>query len=222
MLRPALLALVSLGFGVAAVLLPDRLFPPDDNYRTLSAVEEAFRGVLLGSIRFVVGGLAGFGLAAALLPQGGGGGRRSVALVVTALFALAAVGLSGPAFRGMTRFPGGGSLEERHRWAEARLGRPYREAVAWAASAPAVREACGGSARFGPAEGGRNVVRVGSAEWSSTLTLDVEGERGAARLALETRLPLKPEDSRPVVLEAVLEAEGRRVRLDRTGSAGGP
>ena len=215
--RPRLYTVAALAFGIAAVLVPDRIFPPDDNYRTLSVVGEAFRGVVLGSFRFAMGAFAGLGLAAGLGSIGGRGARRPVALVFAALLALVLVAFSGFALRGVTHFPAGGTLEERHRWAELRLERPYMEAVAWAAVAPALREACGESLRFGPAAGGRNVVRAGTEEWASTFTLDIEGELASARLVLTTRLPFSPKDARPIVGEAILEAGGRSQALDPAG-----
>lgn len=212
-------ALAALLLGVLAVVLPDRLFPPDVNYRTISALGEAFRGFVLGGFRFAMGAFAGLALAAAATSIGGGGARRPVALAISALFALGVVGVSGFAFRGLTHFPAGGSLEERDRWADLRLDRPYREVVAWAAASSAVREACGESLRFGPAPGTRNVVFAGSGEWTATLTLDVEGEKGSARLAVTAVLPYSPKEARPVVSSAALEAGGRSRGLDSSGAA---
>ncbi len=218
MLKTVLFAAAALVLGVLAVVLPDRLFPPDVNYRTISALGEAFRGFVLGGFRFAMGAFAGLALAAAATSVGGGGARRPVALAVSALFALGVVGVSGFAFRGLTHFPSGGSLEERHRWADLRLDRPYREVVAWAAASSAVREACGESLRFGPAPGTRNVVFAGSGDWTATLTLDVEGEKGSARLAVTAVLPYSPKEARPVVSSATLEAGGRRRELDPAGA----
>jgi len=100
-----------------------------------------------------------------------------------------------------------------------RLARPYREAVAWAAAASAVREACGESLRFGPAPGTRNVVLVGSADWTATLTLDVEGEKGSAQLAVTAVLPFSPPDARVVIRSATIETGGRSAGLDSAGNA---
>ena len=221
-MKSALYALSALSFGVLAVILPDRLFPVDDNYRTISVFGEAFRGFVLGSFRFAMGAFAGLALAAGLASLRGGGARRPVALVVSALFAVGVIGVSGFVFRVVTHFPSGGSLEERHRWAEMRLDRPYREAVRWASSAPALHDACGAPLRLGPATDARNVVFVGAEEWTATLTLDVEGEKGSARLNLEATLPFSPTDARPVVTEAAFESGGRRVALDPAGNAVGP
>lgn len=219
MTKALLFGVAALLFGVLAVVVPDRIFPPDLNYRTISSLGEAFRGVILGSFRFALGAFAGLALAAGLSSLGGGGARRPVALVLSALFALGVVGVSGLAFRGLTHFPSGGSIEQRHRWAGLRLGRPYDEAVAWAAAAPAVREACGEALRFGPAPGARNVVFVDSREWTATLTLDVEGEKGSARLEVALGIPLSPPEARPVIRTATLEAGGRRTGLDSAGNA---
>jgi len=221
MKKAVLFAVAALVFGILAVVVPDRLGPPEMNYGTISVLGEAFRAFILGSFRFVMGAFAGLALVAGLTSLGGGGARRPVTLVLYSLFALCVVGVSGPAFRSLTRFPSAGSLEERHRWAERRLDRPYREAVAWAAAAPGLREACGESLRFGPAPHARNVVLVGSGEWSATLTLDVEGEKGSARLAMTAVLPFSPLDARPVVRSATLEAGGRRTGLDSAGNAVG-
>ena len=219
MSKGVLLTLAAIVFGVLAVALPDRLFPPDLNYRTISPYGEAFRGFVLGSFRFAMGAFAGLTLVAGIAALGGGGARRPVVLVVSSLFALAVVGVSGFVFRGMTYFPSGGSLEDRHRWAELRLARPYREAVAWVAAAPAVHEACGTSLRFGPATAARNLVVVGEDAWTATLTFDVEGEKGTARLSLEATLPFSPKDARAGVRSATLEAGGRRIALDSAGNA---
>lgn len=221
MTKALLFAVAALVFGVLAVVVPDRLFPPEMNYRTISAFGEAFRGFVLGSFRFAMGAFAGLALAAGLASLGGAGARRPVALVVSSLFAIGVIAVSGFVFRGPTHFPSGGSVEERHRWAEMRLDRPYRAVAAWVAASPAVREALGGALSFGPAMGTRNVVFVGTGEWSTTLTLDVEGEKGSGRLALEATLPFTPESARPVVGSAVLEVAGRRVGLDSSGSAVG-
>jgi hypothetical protein len=221
MTKSALFALSALVFGVLAVVLPDRLVPVSDNYRTISAFGEAFRGFILGSFRFAMGVFAGLALAAGLASLRGGGARRPVALVVSALFAVAVIGVSGFVFRVVTHFPSGGSLEERHRWAEMRLDRPYREAVGWASAAPALHDACGAPLRFGPATDARNVVLVGAEEWTVTFTLDVEGEKGRARLTLEATFPFSPKDARPVVREAAFESGGRRVTLDSAGNAVG-
>ena len=221
MTKALLFAVAALVFGVLAVVVPDRLFPPDMNYRTISAFGEAFRGFVLGSFRFAMGAFAGLALAAGLAALGGVGARRPVALVVASLFAIVVIAVSGFAFRGLTSFPSGGSLEERHRWAEMRLRRPYRASAAWVAASPALREVLGEAFRFGPAAEARNVVFVGAGEWSMTLTLDVEGEKGSGRLALEATLPFSPESARPVVGSAVLEAAGRRVLLGSSGSGVG-
>ena len=199
-------------------MLPDRLFPPDTNYRTLTVVGEAFKAVVLGMFRFALGAFSGVALSSGLAAVGGGGARRPVALVLASLFGILVVGVSGFAFRGLSFFPSSGSLEERHRWAEMRLDRPYREAVAWAAASEAVRGACGASLRFGPAVGARNAVLVGTREWTATLTLDVEGEKGSGRLELTETLPFEPKDARPAV-SATFEAGGRRVPLDSAGNA---
>lgn len=212
-------AFAALLLGVVSVVVPDRLFPPDVNYRTISALGEAFRGFVLGGFRFAMGAFAGLALVAAATSVGGGGARRPMALAVSALFALGVVAVSGFAFRGLTHFPANGALEERHRWADLRLDRPYREVVAWAAASTAVREACGESPRFGPAPGTRNVVFAGSSDWTATLTLDVEGEKGSARLAVTAVLPYSPKEARPVVSSATLEAGGRRRGLDSSGAA---
>ncbi len=212
-------ALAALVFGVLAVFVPDRLFSTDMNYRTISSLGEAFRGFVLGSFRFALGAFAGLALVAGLSSIGGGGARRPVALVLSALLSLAVIGVSGFAFRGLTHFPANGTLEERHRWAELRLARPYREAVAWVAAAPTVREACGEALRFGPARDARNVVLVGSGEYLATLMLDVEGEKGSARLTMTATLPYAPQDARAVVRSASLEAGGGRVALDSAGNA---
>jgi hypothetical protein len=219
MVKIVLYALAALLFGVLAVVVPDRLFPPEMNYRTISVLGEAFRAFVLGSFRFAMGAFAGLALVAGLSSLGGGGARRPVALVLSSVFALTVIGASGFVFRGLTHFPSGGSLEERHRWADLRLARPYREAVAWAAASPAVREACGESLRFGPASGTRNVVLVGSSDWTATLTLDVEGEKGSAQLAVTAVLPFSPPNARPGVRSASLEAGGGRVALDSAGNA---
>lgn len=214
-------AVVALVFGTLAVVLPDRVFPPDDNYRSISDLGEAFRGFVLGSFRFAMGLFAGLTLVAGLTSPGGGGTRRPVALLLASLFAVAVVGASGFAFRGPTYFPAAASIEDRDHWARRRLGRPYVEAVAWAAASPAVREACGTELRFGPARDARNAVHVGSREWRCTLTLDVEGERGSARLSLTALLPISPGEARPVVGPATLEVRGRTVVLDSAGVAPG-
>ena len=220
MTKGLLYAVVAIVFGVLAVVLPDRLYPPDTNYRTLTVVGEAFKGVVLGAFRFALGGFSGTALAAGLAGLAGGGARRPVALVLASLFGILVIGVSGFAFRGLSYFPSSGSLEERHRWAEMRLDRPYREAVAWASASEAVRAACGTSLRFGPASGARNAVLVGTREWTATFTLDVEGEKGSARLELTETLPFEPKDARPAVT-ATLETEGRRVPLDSAGNAVG-
>ena len=222
MSRAVSYSLAALVFGVLAVVLPDRIVPVDDNYRTVSVFGEAFRGFVLGSFRFALGAFAGLGLAAGLASIRGGGARRPVALVVSALLAVAVIGVSGFVFQVVTHFPAGGSLEERHRWAETRLDRPYREAVAWASAATALRDACGTPLRVGPATGGRNVVLVGRDEWTTTLTLDVEGEKGSARLSLEATLPFSPRDARLHVRSAEFEAGGRLVALDPAGNAQAP
>lgn len=221
MTKALLFAVAAVVFGVLAVVVPDRLFPPEMNYRTISALGEAFRGFVLGSFRFAMGAFAGLALVAGLAALGGGGARRPVALVVSSLLAIGVIAVSGFAFRGLTHFPSGGSLEERHRWAEMRLDRPYRAVAVWVAASPALRETLGETLRFGPATEARNVVFVGTGEWSTTLTLDVEGEKGSGRLALQATLPFSPESARPVVGSAVLEAAGRRVVLDSSGSAVG-
>ena len=221
MTKALLFAVAALVFGVLAVVVPDRLFPPEMNYRTISAIGEAFRGFVLGSFRFAMGAFAGLALAAGLASLGGAGARRPVALVVSSLFAIGVIAVSGFVFRGLTHFPSGGSLEERHRWAEMRLDRPYRAVAVWVAASSALREALGEALGFGPATDARNVVFVGKEEWNTTLTLDVEGERGSGRLALEATLPFAPESARPVVGSAVLEAAGRRIVLDSSGSAVG-
>ena len=218
MTKSVLYAAAAIVFGVLAVVLPDRLFPPDTNYRSISVVVVAFRGVILGSFRFALGAFSGLALAAGLARLAGGGARRPVALVVASLFGILVVGASGFAFRGLTYFPSSGSLEQRHRWAERWLDRPYREAVAWASASEAVREACGTAVRFGPATEARNAVLVGTREWTATFTLDVEGEKGSARLEMAVTVPFEPKDARPVVA-ATLEADGRRVPLDSAGSA---
>ncbi|MFN7990467.1 MAG: hypothetical protein U0529_23560 [Thermoanaerobaculia bacterium] len=218
MTKGVVYAAAAIVVGVLAVVLPDRLFPPDTNYRTLTVVGEAFKAVILGAFRLALGAFSGLALSAGLASIGGAGARRPVALVFAALFGLLVVGVSGFAFRGLSFFPSSGSLEERHRWAEMRLDRPYREAVAWAAASGAVREACGASLRFGPAVGARNAVLVGTREWTATLTLDVEGEKGSGRLELTETLPFEPKDTRPVI-SATLEAGGRRVALDSAGNA---
>jgi hypothetical protein len=217
-MKAVLFAVAALLFGVLAVVVPDRLFPPEMNYRTISVLGEAFRAFVLGSFRFALGAFAGLTLAAGLTSLGGGGARRPGVLVLSSLFALAVIGVSGFGFRGLTYFPSGGSIEERHRWAAMRLDRPYREVVAWAAAAPGIREACGESLRFGPAPGTRNLVLVGSSDWSATLTLDVEGEKGNARLAVTAVLPFSPTDARPVVRSATLETNGRSSGLDSAGN----
>ena len=219
MRKAVLFAVAALLFGVLAVVVPDRLVPPELNYRTISVFGEAFRGFVLGSFRFAMGAFAGLALVAGLSSLGGGGARRPVALVLSSVFALIVIGASGFAFRGLTHFPSAGSLEERDRWAVVTLGRPYREAVAWASAAPGVREACGESLRLGPATGMRNVVLVGKGLWTATLTLDVEGEKGSARLKVTAVLPFSPKDARPVVEPAVLEAGGRSIALDSAGNA---
>jgi hypothetical protein len=99
-----------------------------------------------------------------------------------------------------------------------RLDRPYREVVAWAAASPAVREVCGEALLLGPAPGTRNVVVVGSSDWSATLTLDVEGEKGSARLEVSAALPFSPSDARPVVRSAALETKGQSTGLDSAGN----
>ncbi|HYN41434.1 MAG TPA: hypothetical protein VE129_06640 [Thermoanaerobaculia bacterium] len=218
-MKALLFAVSALLFGVLAVVVPDRLFPPEMNYRTISVLGEAFQAFVLGSFRFALGAFAGLTLAAGLTSLGGGGARRPVALVLSSLFALAVVGVSGFGFRGLTHFPSRGSIEERHRWAGMRLDRPYREVVAWAAASPAVQEACGEALRFGPAPGTRNVVLVGSSDWTATLTLDVEGEKGSARLAVTAVLPFSPPDARPVVRSGTLAAGGGRTGLDSAGNA---
>ena len=177
--------LPALVLAVLAVALPDRLVPPDDNYRIVSTVEEVFRAVVLGSFRFALGAFAGLALAAGLASvPGHGGARRRVALVVSALFGLGLVAVSGILFRGLAVFPAGASLDVRHRWAGNRLGSAYAAAVAWGAASPAVRAACGESPRFAPAPAARNAVRVDPREWAFTFTLDVQGEKGSGRLAL--------------------------------------
>ena len=217
-MRGVVYAVAAVVAGVLAVVLPDRLFPPDSNYRTLTVVGEAFKGVVLGGFRLALGAFAGLALAAGLAAIRGGGARRPVALVVAGLLAILVVGVSGFAFRGLSFFPKDGTLEERHRWAEMRLDRPYRETVAWAAASAAVRDAFGASPRFGPAAGARNAVLVGTREWTATFTLDVEGEKGRGRLEASMTLPFEPRDARPEV-SATLEAEGRRVPLDSAGNA---
>lgn len=221
MTKALLFAVAALVFGVLAVVVPDRLFPPEMNYRTISTFGEAFRGFILGSFRFAMGAFAGLALVAGLASLGGVGARRPVALVVSSLFAIGVIAVSGFAFRGFTHFPAGGSLEERHRWAEMRLDRPYRAVAVWVAASSALREALGEALGFGPATDARNVVFVGKEEWSTTLTLDVEGEKGSGRLVLEATLPFSPEDARAAVGSAVLEAAGRRIVLDSSGSAVG-
>lgn len=218
MSKGLLYAVAAIVFGLLAVVLPDRLFPPDTNYRTLSVVGEAFKAVVLGGFRLAIGAFSGLALAAGLAALFGGGARRPVALVLASLFGILVVGVSGFAFRGLSFFPESGSLEERHRWAELRLDRPYREAVAWAAASEAVRAACGAGARFGPAAGARSAVLVGTREWTATFTLDVEGETGRARLEMTETLPFEPKDARPAIV-ATLEAGGRRVPLDSAGRA---
>ena len=83
MTKTVLYAVAAIVFGVLAVLLPDRLFPSDINYRTISALGEAFRGFVLGSFRFAMGAFAGLTLVAGLTSLGGGGARRPVALVLS-------------------------------------------------------------------------------------------------------------------------------------------
>lgn len=218
MTKGVLYAVAAIVFGVLAVVLPDRLLPPDTNYRTLTVVGEAFKAVILGAFRFALGAFSGLALSAGLASLAGGGARRPAALLLASLFGILVVGVSGFAFRGLSYFPSSGSLEERHRWAEMRLDRPYREAVAWAGASEAVRAACGAALRFGPAVGARNAAFVGTREWTATFTLDVEGEKGNARLEMTVTVPFEPKDARPVVA-ATLEAGGRRVPLDSAGSA---
>ncbi len=91
MTKTLLFAVAALVFGVLAVVVPDRLFPPEMNYRTISAFGEAFRGFVLGSFRFAMGAFAGLALAAGLSSLGGGGARRPVALVVSSLFAMGVI-----------------------------------------------------------------------------------------------------------------------------------
>ena len=150
MTKALLFAVAALVFGVLAVVVPDRLFPPEMNYRTISTFGEAFRGFILGSFRFAMGAFAGLALVAGLASLGGVGARRPVALVVSSLFAIGVIAVSGFAFRGFTHFPAGGSLEERHRWAEMRLDRPYRAVAVWVAASSALREALGEALGFGP------------------------------------------------------------------------
>lgn len=221
MSRTAVLYVVSaIAFALVAVVLPDRLVPPDDNFRVVSSVEEAFRAVVLGSFRLALGAFAGLALAAGLgTLLGAGAARRPVALVVSALLALAVAAVSGVAFRGLAVFPAGADLDVRHRWASAKLGPPYAAAVAWGEASPAVRAACGASPRFGPAPETRNAARVDAREWTFTFTLDVEGEKGSGRLVLSGVLPLEPEGARPAVSTALLTAEGAAVPLDSAGNA---
>jgi hypothetical protein len=212
------LAVAALVLGILAVVVPDRLLPPEMNYRTVSVLDEAFRAFILGSFRFAMGAFAGLALVAGLTSFGGGGARRPGALVLSSLLAVAVVGASAFAFRGVNGFPSGGTLEERHRWAEMRLRRPYGALAAWVAAAPAVREACGEALHVGPAAGERNVVLVGSGEFSMTFTLDVEGEKGSGRLSVGAVLPFSPADARPVVRSARLVTSGRSMGLDSAGN----
>lgn len=218
MLRGSLYAVAAVAFAVLAVVLPDRLFPPDDNYRVVSVLGEAFRGWVLGTFRAGMGLFSGLALVAGLASLEGAGARRPAALLLSSLFGLLVVGVSGFAFRGPTHFPARGSLEARDRWGGWKLGRPYRAAVDWAAAAPAVREACGTALRFGPARDARNAVSVGGEAWDAAFTLEIAGEKGSGRLGLTLRLPLAPRDARPVVAAATLETGGRVVPLDSSGS----
>ncbi len=218
MTKAFLLAVAALVFGILAVVVPDRLLPPDMSSGTISVPGEAFRSFILGSFRFAMGAFAGLALAAGLTSFGGGRARRPGALVLSSLFAVAVVGASGLAFRGVSSVPSGGTLEERHRWAEMRLRRPYRAVAAWAAAAPVVREVCGDALHVGPAARERNVVLVGTGEFSMTFTLDVEGEKGSGRLSVGAVLPFSPADARAVVRSARLVTGGRRMELDSAGN----
>lgn len=222
MSRTALYALSALLVALLAVALPDRLVPPDDNYRIVSSVEEVFRAFVLGSFRFLVGAFAGLALAAGLATLlGGGAARRPVALVLSGLLALVVVATSGIVFRGFAVFPADRPLAVRHRWASVKLGPPYAAAVAWGAASPAVRAACGEALRFAPVPAARNAARIDSKEWSFTFTLEVEGEKGRARLALSGVLPLEPEGARVAVGTALLTAGGVPTPLDSAGNAVG-
>ena len=218
MKKAVLFAVAALVFGILAVVVPDRLLPPEMNYRTIVVFGEALRAFILGSFRFAMGAFAGLALVAGLTSFGGGRARRPGALVLSSLFAVAVVGASAFAFRGVSSFPSGGTLEARHRWAEMRLRRPYRAVVAWAAAAPVVRDACGEALQVGPAAGERNVVLVGSGEFSMTFTFDVEGEKGSGRLSVGAVLPFSPADARPVVRSARLVTGGRSMGLDSAGN----
>ncbi len=222
MSRTALYALAALVVAILAVALPDRLFPPDDNYRIVSTVEVLFRAVVLGSFRLLLGAFAGLALAAGLSTLlGGGAARRPIALVLSGLLALAVAATSGVVFRGFAVFPADGPLAVRHRWASVKLGPPYAAAVAWAAASPAVRAACGEAPRFAPAPATRNAARIDAKEWSFTFTLDVEGEKGLGRLALSGVLPVRPEGARPAIATALLAAGGSPTPLDSAGNAVG-
>ena len=207
--------------GILAVTLPDRLLPPEENYRVVSVFGDAFRGFVLGSFRLAMGAFCGLALVAGLAGLRGGGARRPVALVLASLFGMVVIGVSGLLFGGLPDFPADGTIDRRHAWGVRRFARPYRQAVAWASEAPAVRDACGTSLRFGPARDGRNVVEAGLGGWTVHLTLDVEGEKGTARLRMVASLPSTPEDARLVVGGAALETSDRRVELDPEGNAPG-
>ena len=79
---------------------------------------------------------------AGLSSHGGGGARRPRAHVLSSLVGLVVIGASGFVFRGVSHFPSGGAIEDRHRWADTRLARPCRESVEWEAASPALHEAC--------------------------------------------------------------------------------
>lgn len=225
MSRTAVLyALAALACALLAVALPDRLVPPDDNFRVVSSVEEVFRAVVLGSFRMLLGAFAGLALAAGLATLfGAGGARRPVALVVSALLAAAVIAFSGVVFRGFAVFPAEAPLEVRHRWATAKLGPPYAAAVAWGAGSTAIRAACGEALRIAPAPATRNAARIDAREWTFTFTLDVEGEKGRGRLVLSGVLPLEPAGAPPAIGTALLTAGGVPVPLDSAGrAASGP
>jgi hypothetical protein len=217
-----LYGLPALVFAVLAAALPDRLIPPDDNYRMVSTVMETVRLTVLVPFRLALGAAAGLALASGLASLArDGASRRAMGLLLFVPVALGLVAASGVLVRGAGSFPSGGTLAERHHWALFKLGRTYAAAVAWGAASPAVRAACGEAPRFAPAPGTRNAVRIDTKEWTFTFTLDVEGEKGSGRLALSGVLPLEPEGARVAIATALLTAGGVPAPLDSAGNAVG-
>ena len=221
MTKAFLLAVAALVFGVLAVVVPDRLFPPEMNYRTISVARRGVSRVHPRVVPIRDGRVrrSGARRRADLVRRGRGEAARGARPVVP-LRRGRRRALSGFAFRGLTHFPSGG-IAARSATAGPRCdSTPYRAVAAWVAAAPVVREACGEALRFGPAAAANGTSSSSApASGSTTLTLDVEGEKGSGRLAVGGRCSRsRRRMRRPVVRSARLETGGRRIGLDSAGT----